>query len=44
MSLILPILLAALYVGLFVRRVTATTWGLFIGWITFVVAVNLFKS
>jgi hypothetical protein len=44
MSLILPIVLAGLYVGLFVRRVTAATWGLLIGWITLVVAVNFVKS
>lgn len=44
MSLIIPILLAALYMGLFVRRMTPSLWGGLIGWISLVVLVHLFKS
>ncbi len=44
MNLVLPIVLAALLLGLFARRMTPWHWAGLITWITLVVVYHYFKA
>jgi len=43
MTIVLPIVLGAVFVGLFVKRVTPRTWWFLGLWITIVVVYHLLK-
>lgn len=43
MSLVLPILLAAVIVGLFARRITPAVWLLMAGWILAIISYHYFS-